>query len=127
MKSLLCFMKKLVILFSILFSLFMVNANAQQAGTDPGTRLERFKEKVKPQLIEKTKITEAEADKVIAIYFSYSGRIREANKMTETEKLKLVEELRASEVKEYSAIPLSELQIKAVTDFFVAQRKQAQK
>ena len=117
-------MRKLLIL-SVLFTTLALGASAQQG--DNAQRLERFKERVKPMLVEQAKISEAQADKVITIHFNYSGRQREVAKLGEADRIKMTEELNAAERKEYSAIPLTETQIKAVKTFFENQRKEMEK
>jgi hypothetical protein len=120
-------MKKLLVLVA-LFTFVFATANAQQGNGDQATRLERYKETVKPQLIEKTKITEAQADKVIAIHFSYSGRMRDLNKIADEQQRKSqIESLEAAERKEYTAVPLTEAEITAVNAFFLEQKKKIQK
>ena len=117
-------MRKLLIL-SVLFTTLAIGASAQQG--DNAQRLERFKERVKPMLVEQAKISEAQADKVITIHFGYAGRLREVAKLGEADRTKMTEELNAAERKEYSAIPLTETQIKAVNTFFENQRKEMEK
>ncbi|MGZ8544369.1 MAG: hypothetical protein ACXWV0_03690 [Flavisolibacter sp.] len=117
-------MRKLLIL-AILFTTVFMSASAQQG--DNAQRLERYKERVKPMLVEQAKITEAQADKVITIHFGYAGRLREVAKLGEADKTKMTEELNAAERKEYTAIPLTETQIKAVNTFFENQRKEMAK
>ncbi|MGZ5287601.1 MAG: hypothetical protein ACXWB9_10470 [Flavisolibacter sp.] len=117
-------MRKLLIL-AILFTTVFMSASAQQG--DNAQRLERFRERVKPMLVEQAKITDAQAEKVITIHFGYAGRLREVAKLGEADKTKMTEELNAAERKEYSAIPLTETQIKAVNTFFENQRKEMAK
>ena len=64
-------MKKLFVLVAFLTTLFISNAQAQQGGGDPAAQLQRYKERVKPQLVEKVKLTEAQAERVIDISFGY--------------------------------------------------------
>jgi len=119
-------MKKLFALLVFMGSLII--AQAQQGGGDPAAMLQRMKERVKPQLIEKTKITDAQADKVIEINFNVQRQKREIRMnegMTLEEKTKravAVDETRDADLKKI----LSEDEVKAVNAFFEDMRKQQQ-
>lgn len=65
-------MKKLFLLATLFVALFTVSASAQggPGGMTPEQMAERQK-KMKAELIEKAKITEAEADKVLQIQQDY--------------------------------------------------------
>lgn len=86
-------------------------------------------ERVKPQLLEKTKISEAEADKVLDINFSSMQQRREIrmdNSLSEDDKKKKIAAIEEDMAKKYKAIPLKDEQVKAVTDFFAEMRKNMQ-
>ena len=119
-------MKKLFLLFSFLTMAFISNLEAQKGGNN-AQRLQKFKERVKPLLMQKTGLSDADADKVIKIRFNYAGLLRQAGGATEAEKKKLTEEIMAAENKEYSAIPLTPAQVKTIREFFDEQRKERQK
>ena len=119
-------MKKLFVLVAFLTTLFISNAQAQQGGGDPAAQLQRYKERVKPQLVEKVKLTEAQAERVIDISFGYRSQMRGFRDLSEDERKKKTEEIQAAQEKEYKAIPLTDDQIKAVNEFFIEQRKQMQ-
>ena len=119
-------MKKLFVLVAFLTTLFISNAQAQQGGGDPAAQLQRYKERVKPQLVEKVKLTEAQAERVIDISFGYRSQMRGFRDLSEEERKKKTEEIQAAQDKEYKAIPLTDDQIKAVNEFFIEQRKQMQ-
>ena len=119
-------MKKLFVLVAFLTTLFISNAQAQQGGGDPAAQLQRYKERVKPQLVEKVKLTEAQAERVIDISFGYRSQMRGFRDLSEEERKKKTEEIQADQEKEYKAIPLTDDQIKAVNEFFIEQRKQMQ-
>jgi hypothetical protein len=119
-------MKKLFVLVAFLTTLFISNAQAQQGGGDPAAQLQRYKERVKPQLVEKVKLTEAQAERVIDISFGYRSQMRGFRDLSEEERKKKTEEIQAAQEKEYKAIPLTDDQIKAVNEFFIEQRKQMQ-
>ena len=118
-------MKKLLVLVALFTTVYVTNADAQQqGGGDPAAMMQRYKDTVKPQLVEKTKITDAQADKVIEINFSYRSKMRGFRDLSEDDRKKQTEELNAAQTKEYKAIPLTDDQVKAVNDFFEEQRKQ---
>ena len=119
-------MKKLFVLVAFLTTLFISNAQAQQGGGDPAAQLQRYKERVKPQLVEKVKLTEAQAERVIDISFGYRSQMRGFRDLSEEDRKKKTEEIQAAQEKEYKAIPLTDDQIKAVNEFFIEQRKQMQ-
>ncbi len=62
-------MKKILFIVTLITTLGIINAGAQQGGGDPAAMLARMKERVKPLLIEKAKLTDIQADKVIEINF----------------------------------------------------------
>ena len=117
-------MKKLFFLFALIMAAGFTQVNAQQG--DPAAMQQRYKERVKPQLIEKAKLTEAEADKVVEINFNSRSKMRGFRDLTEDERKKKMEEIQAEINKEYATIPLTEEKIKAVNEFFEEQRKQMQ-
>ena len=120
-------MKKLLVLVALFTTVYVSQANAQQqGGGDPAAMLQRYKDRVKPQLIEKTKITDAQADKVIDITFANRMKMRGFRDLSEDERKKQTEEINAAQNKEFKAIPLTDDQVKAVNEFFEEQRKQMQ-
>src|SRR6476661_6286507 len=120
-------MKKLLVLVALFTTVYVSQANAQQqGGGDPAAMLQRYKDRVKPQLVEKTKITDAQADKVIDISFANRMKMRGFRDLSEDDRKKQTEEINAAQNKEFKAIPLTDDQIKAVNDFFEEQRKQMQ-
>jgi Spy/CpxP family protein refolding chaperone len=120
-------MKKLLVLVALFTTVYVTQAHAQQgAGTDPAAMRERYKERIKPMLVEKAKITDAQADKVIEISFNYRTKMRGLKDLSEEDRKKQFEQLQADQVKEFKAIPLTEDQVKAVNEFFEEQRKQMQ-
>ncbi|HEX2609129.1 MAG TPA: hypothetical protein VHK91_17225 [Flavisolibacter sp.] len=122
-------MKKLFVLVALIASVCATKVNAQQGGGDPAAMMQRMKERVKPQLIEKTKLTDAQADKVIEINFDMQRQRREIRmdqSMSDEDKSKKTAELDAERDKKYKAIPLTDDQIKSVNEFFDEMRKQMQ-
>ena len=121
-------MKKLFVAVAIFTTMLMTNANAQGGGQggDPAARMQAYKDRVKPQLIEKTKITDAEADKVIDIRFHAQTQMRGLRDLSEDDRKKKMEEIQTGLNKQYKEVPLTDDQIKAVNNFFEEMRKQMQ-
>jgi hypothetical protein len=121
-------MKKLfflVVLFTMVYSTKVV---AQQNGDrDPAAMMQRMKERIKPSLIEKTKLTDAQADKVIEINFSNQRKrrdIRMDQTLTDEERTKKNAELQEAQNASLKAIPLTDDQVKDVNNFFEEMRKE---
>lgn len=114
-------MKKLLILVALFTTVYVTKADAQQG--DPAAMAQRFKERVKPQLIEKTKLSEAQADKVLDIYANSRQQMRGLRDLSEDDRKKKMDEIRADNDKQYKTIPLTDDQIKSVDNFFDEQRK----
>ena len=115
----------MVALFGALLSTTAVSAQGGPGG-DPAQMRQRMVERFKPQLVEKTKITEAEADKVLDIYMASMTQRREIrmdNNMSDDDKNKKMAALNEEAAKKYKAIPLSDDKVKAVNDFFEEQRR----
>lgn len=103
-----------------------MDASAQQGGRDTTGMFARMKERLKPQLIEKTKVTDAQADKVIEINLESRQQLRGLRDMSEEDRKKKMDEVKAENHKKYKAIPLTDEQVKAVDEFFEEQRKNMQ-
>ena len=117
-------MKKLFLFVAFLFSLSTITVQAQDnSGGDPQAMLQRMKDRIKPQLMEKTKLTDAQADKVIEINFQERQQMRGLRDLSEDDRKKKMDEIREDLNKQYKAIPLTEDQIKSVNDFFDEMRK----
>jgi len=120
-------MKKLLVLVALFTTVYATQAVAQgQGGGDPAARAAKMKEVLKPQLIEKLKLTDDQADKVIDINIKSRSEMRGMRDMSEDDRKKKRDEITASQNKAYKEIPLTDEQIKAVNDFFEEQRKQMQ-
>jgi len=123
-------MKKLFILVAVFTTALFTNANAQggngNGNFDPAAMKARYTERVKPLLIEKTKLTDAQADKVIDINFEARSKMRGMRDLSEEERKKKMEDIQADINKQYKDIPLTDDQIKSVNDFFDEMRKQMQ-
>ena len=120
-------MKKFLFIIAFMTTLGVMNASAQQGGGDPAAMLARMKERIKPQLIEKTKLTDTQADKVIEINFESRQQLRGFKDLSEEDRKKKMDEVKAENNKKYKAIPLTDDQVKSVDEFFEEQRKNMQK
>jgi hypothetical protein len=123
-------MKKILTILSVCALLGISNVQAQQGqgGGDPAVMMQRMKERIKPQLIEKAKLSDAEADKVIEINFDSRAAMRELrnSNLTEEERKKKQDEIQAANNKKYKEIPLSDEKIKAVNDLYAEMRRNFQ-
>ena len=110
-------------LVALFVTLYATSANAQQGGGDPAAMMARYKERVKPQLVEKTKLSDAQADKVLDINFESRQAMRGLRDLSEADRKKKMDEVQADIDKKYKALPLTDDQIKSVNAFFEEQRK----
>lgn len=95
-------------------------------GMNPEARKARMKEQMKPELVQQAKITDAQADKVIDIYFDAqmeAGKLRRDESMSQEDKQKKVKEINEARDKKIKEIPLTDEQAKAVASFYEEQRK----
>jgi hypothetical protein len=109
-------MKKFLFLTLIFGAVISTTTHAQ--GGDPAAILQQTKERVKPLMVEKTGLTEAQADRVIEINFEIRQAARGLRDLNETERSAKIAELKATKEKKYSEIPLTAEQIKAVNTFY---------
>lgn len=122
-------MKKYFTTMIALFAMFVSVLAQPPGGGDPEAMKARMKERVKPMLIEKTSITDQEAEKVMDIYFDYQMKtrpIRMDQSMSEEDKSKKIKEATDTRDKSFKEIPLTDEKIKSVSDFFEELRKQMQ-
>jgi hypothetical protein len=122
-------MKKLFFLLVLFTTVYSTSVVAQQnsGDRDPAAMMQRMKERIKPSLVEKTKLTDAQADKVIEINFSNQRKrrdIRMDQTLSDDEKTKKNAELQETQNKELKAIPLTDDQVKDVNTFFEEMRKE---
>jgi hypothetical protein len=121
-------MKKLFFLVVLFTMVYSTKVDAQQNGDrDPAAMMQRMKERIKPSLIEKTKLTDAQADKVIEINFSNQRKrrdIRMDQTLTDEERTKKNAELLEAQNASLKAIPLTDDQVKDVNTFFEEMRKE---
>lgn len=116
-------MKKFLFLTLILSAMISTSIHAQagdppKVGNDPAAMLQQIKERVKPQMIEKTGLTDAQADKVIEINFEMRQTMAGFKDLNEADRATKVQELKAARDKKYSEIPLTAEQIAAVKAFY---------
>jgi len=116
-------MKKIISLAVFALALSLGNAQAQGGQMDPAQMLEMMKQRVKPQLIEKTKLTDAQADKVLEIQLWSQGEMRGMRDMSEEERATKTKTVNEEKTKKFKAIPLTDDQIKAVNDFYEEMRR----
>jgi hypothetical protein len=119
-------MKKLFILVAVFTTALFMNANAQGRNFDTVAMKARYLERTKSPLIEKTNLTEEQANKVLEINWQSRSKMRGTRNMSADDRKKLFDDLQAERNKQYKDIPLTDDQIKAVNDFFDEQRKQMQ-
>jgi hypothetical protein len=122
-------MKKILFLLAFITTVSVSSVYAQQNET-PEQMQQRMRDRIKPELVTKAGITEAQADKVIDINFAIQKQRREVRNnqaLTSEEKIKMNAEIDAARDKEYSGIPLTDEQIKSVNLFFDEMKKQLKK
>ena len=122
-------MKKLLMVVTLFVTVYAVDAKAQQGGGDPAAMMARMKERIKPQLMEKAKLSDAEADKVIEISFDSRRQMRDVRmdqSLSDDAKKQKMDEMQTELDKKYKAIPLTDDQVKAVKDFYEEMRKNRQ-
>ena len=111
-------MKKLFVLLAFATALC---TSVQAQGGDPAAREARMKE-MKTQLIEKAKITDAQADKVMEIYNGAREQRMGLRDLSDADRAKKMEEINADLSKKYKAIPLTDEQVKAINDYMATRR-----
>lgn len=89
---------------------------AQQA-PDPAVMLQQIKDKIKPQMIEKTGLSEALVDKVIEINFEMRMAASALRDLSEADRSAKIQELKAAKEKKLSEL-LTADQLKAVKEFY---------
>jgi hypothetical protein len=110
-------MKKFLFL-TLIFGALMSTTTQAQSGGDQAAMLQQAKEKIRPQMVEKTGLTEAQADKVIEINFEIRQAAHGLRNLSEAERTAKIAELKATKEKRYSEIPLTAEQIKNVHAFY---------
>lgn len=111
-------MKKFLFLTLIFSAVISTTMHAQNGGGDPAAMLQQVKEKVRPLMVEKTGLTEAQADKVIEINFEIRQAARGLRDLSEADRAAKIAEFKTTREKRYSEIPLTAEQIKTVNTFY---------
>lgn len=110
-------MKKFLFLTLVFGALMSTTTHAQ--GGDQAAMLQQTKDRIKPLMIEKTGLTDAQASKVIEINFEMRQALAVALKdLNETDRAAKIAEFKTQKDKKYSEIPLTDEQIKSVKAFY---------
>ena len=88
-----------------------------QQAPDPAVMLQQMKEKIRPQMVAKTGLTEAQADKVIELNFEMRMAAGALRDLSEADRTAKIQELKAAKEKKFSEF-LTPEQIKAVKEFY---------
>ena len=118
-------MKKFLFLSVIFCSIITTTSYAQPAG-DPATILQQMKESVKPQMMEKTGLTEALVDKVIEINFETRMAASALRDLNEADRSAKIAELKAAREKKLNDL-LTPEQLKSVNAFYEEMGKNRQR
>jgi Spy/CpxP family protein refolding chaperone len=118
-------MKKFLFLTLIFCAIISTTSYAQPAG-DPATILQQMKESIKPQMIEKTGLTEALADKVIEINFETRMAASALRDLNEADRSVKIAELKAARERKLNEL-LTPEQLKSVNAFYEEMGKNRQK
>jgi hypothetical protein len=109
-------MKKFFFLALVFCAVSSTTLNAQNGGGQTPT-LQQVKDRVKPQMIEKTGLTEAQVDKIIELNFEMREAMSGFRDLSEADRAKKVTELKTAKEKKFAEFLTAE-QIKAVDDFY---------
>lgn len=120
-------MKKILVLCVFMVSVFAISANAQGGGQGDtagrAQRMQQMKERTKPGLMEAAKITDAEANQVLDIYYASRGNMRGLRDLSEEDRKKKMDEMQAETDKKFKAIPLTDEKIKLINDYMTTQMR----
>lgn len=118
-------MKKFLLIVAVLFAVHTLQAQGGMQW-DPAQAMERMKQMVKPGLMEKTKLSDAQADKVLEVNLWAQQQRRGFRELSEEDRAKKTKEIQEEVNKKYKAIPLTDDQIKAVDEFYAEMRRNMQ-
>lgn len=116
-------MKKFLFLTLIFCAVISTAANAQpqtqpQAqAPDPAVMLQQMKEKIRPEMVAKTGLTEVQCDKIIELNFEMRMAAAALKDLPEAERSAKIQELKAAKEKKFTEF-LTPEQIKAVKEFY---------
>jgi flagellar biosynthesis component FlhA len=121
-------MKKVFLLLAACIAFSSFDASAQNGqNMDPKEMLQRMTERIKPELMQKTKLTDAQATKAIEVQFQWQRNRRELRMQTDLSdaaKKNREEEINNVRQEELLAAGFTKPQIASVIEFFEEQRKQ---
>ena len=119
-------MKKFLLMTLIFSTVISTATHAQlaQQAPDPAVMLQQMKEKIKPQMVAKTGLTDALADKVIEINFEMRMAASALGDLSEADRTAKIQELKAAKEKKLSEL-LTADQLKAVKEFYENMGKNA--
>ena len=121
-------MKKFLLL-TLIFGAIVSTANAQQQGPtppkaqtqvqapDPAVMLQQMKEKLVPQMVAKTGLSEALCNKVIELNFEMRMAASKLRDLNEADRSAKIQELKAAKEKKMSELFTPD-QLKAIKDFY---------
>ncbi len=115
-------MKKFLLLATLFAAVATTSVSAQGGGMTPEQRAERMKQQ-KTELVASAKITEAEADKVMAIQQESRQGMRGLRDLSADDRKKKMDEMKVENDKKFKAIPLTDDQVKAVDAYYDEQMK----
>jgi hypothetical protein len=90
---------------------------AQAQAPDPAVMLQQMKEKIRPEMVAKTGLTEAQCDKVIELNFEMRMAAAGLRDLNEADRTAKIQELKAAKEKKFTEF-LTPEQIKAVKEFY---------
>lgn len=118
---------KTILSLVVALTAFVFSLQAQPpGGGDPEAMRARMKERLKPMLIEKAGISDAEADKVVDVYLAVQMKtrgLRQDQSLSDEDRQKKIKEINEERDTKLKAIPLSEEKVKAVNAFYDELRK----
>ena len=92
-------------------------AQPQAQAPDPAVMLQQMKEKIRPQMVAKTGLTEAQCDKVIELNFEMRMAAAGLRDLSEADRSAKIQELKAAKEKKMSELFTPE-QLKAIKEFY---------
>lgn len=95
----------------------VAQSKSQAPVADPAVMLQQMKEKVVPQMVAKTGLSEALCNKVIELNFEMRMAASKLGDLSEADRTAKIQELKAAKEKKMSEL-LTPEQIKAVKDFY---------
>ena len=92
-------------------------AQKAQPPMDPAAMLQQMKDKIVPQMVAKTGLTEAQANKVVELNFEMRMAASGLRDLSEADRTAKIQELKAAKEKKMNEL-LTPEQIKAVKEFY---------